>query len=83
MLNLYTQNESLPLKHLHKFFNKPNVPWVQLVWNCHYHNDQLPLGNNKGSFWWKDTLKTLTFYKGMAAATVLNGSTCFFFWDDI
>lgn len=37
-LNLYIQNESLLLKHLHKFFNKIDVPWVQMIWNCHYPN---------------------------------------------
>jgi hypothetical protein len=30
-LNLYTQNQSLLLKHLHKFFNKLDVSWVQLI----------------------------------------------------
>ena len=31
ILNINKQNESLLLKHLHKFFNKDNTPWVQLV----------------------------------------------------
>jgi hypothetical protein len=31
--DLYILNESLLLKHLHKFFNKCDIPWVQLVWN--------------------------------------------------
>jgi hypothetical protein len=29
--DLYIQNESLLLKHLHKFFNKSDIPWVQLI----------------------------------------------------
>jgi len=29
--NLRTQNECLVLKHMDKFFNRVNVPWVQLV----------------------------------------------------
>jgi hypothetical protein len=33
VLDLKTQNESLLMKHLHKFFNKIPVPWVQLVWD--------------------------------------------------
>jgi hypothetical protein len=49
-LNLYTQNESLILKHLHKFFNNLDIPWVQLIWNCHYLNGSLPINNNKSSF---------------------------------
>ena len=41
-LNLYTQNESLLLKHLHKFFNKLDIPSVQLVWNCYYPHAWCP-----------------------------------------
>ena len=32
VLNLRVQNESLLLKHLHKFYNRVDVPWVHLVW---------------------------------------------------
>ena len=31
VLNLRTQNEALLLKHLHKFFNRADVPWVRLI----------------------------------------------------
>jgi hypothetical protein len=37
-LNLNTQNVSLLLKHLHKFYNNLDVPWVQLIWNSYYQN---------------------------------------------
>jgi hypothetical protein len=60
--NLYTQNESLLLKHMHRFFNNLDVPWVQLVWSCHYQNGGLPLNNSRGSFWWRDVLKSLTSF---------------------
>ena len=32
ILDLRTQNEALLLKHLHKFFNRADIPWVHLVW---------------------------------------------------
>lgn len=73
-LNLYTQNECLILKHLHKIFNKSDVPWVHLIWNSYYSNGSLPGTNSKGSFWWRDTLKTLTSFKGMASTSVSDGS---------
>ena len=41
VLNLRTQNEALLLQNLHKFFNKEDIPWVQLVWEKHYQNDKL------------------------------------------
>jgi len=29
------QNEALLLKNLHKFFNKLDLPWVNLIWEKH------------------------------------------------
>jgi hypothetical protein len=34
--NLRLLNEALLIKHLHKFYNKEDVAWVQLVWNICY-----------------------------------------------
>ena len=78
MLNIKTQNEALLLKHLHKFFNKEDVPWVSLVWEKYYGNDRLPSNSRQGSFWWKDVLKLLEKFKGMAKVNVNNGKSCFF-----
>ena len=36
VLNLSIQNEGLLLKHLHKFFNRWDIPWVHLVWERYY-----------------------------------------------
>jgi hypothetical protein len=81
-LNLYTQNQSLLLKHLHKFFNKQDVPWVHLIWSSHYPNGNMPINNRKRSFWWRDICKFLDSFKGMAFVTISDGSTCFF-WSDV
>lgn len=83
VLNLRTHNECLMLKHLDKLFNKASVPWVQLVWDKYYCNGKLPriYNNFRGSFWWTDILKLLETCKGLAMATVSNGSTCFFWLD--
>lgn len=43
VLNLTVQNESLLLKHLHKFYNRVQVPWVQLVWDKYHTRDKLPM----------------------------------------
>jgi hypothetical protein len=42
VLNIKTQNEALLIKHLHKFFNKEDLPWVSLIWECHYSSSNLP-----------------------------------------
>lgn len=83
VLNLQTQNEAFILKHLHKFFNKLPLPWVELIWDKHYRNGKLP--NTlvpKGSFWWRDALKLLDKYKGLASVVVSNGETCLL-WEDL
>ena len=76
ILNLQTHNEALLLKHLHKFFNRENAPWVELIWNKHYTNGKLPNSNRpKGSFWWRDVLKLLDKYKGMSSVLILDGQS--------
>lgn len=43
VLNLHIQNESILLKHLHKFFNRMDIPWVHLIWNTYYAYGRLQL----------------------------------------
>lgn len=81
VLNLQTQNESLLLKNLHKFYNQVNIPWVQLLWACYYSTGTLPMANTrKGSFWWSDSLKLLDQFKGMASVWVNSGTSAFSGW---
>jgi hypothetical protein len=83
VLNLQTQNEALLLKNLHKFFNRHDTPWVHLIWKRHYSNGALPsFSCRQGSFWWKDNLKLLDSFKGLAMANVFDGASCLF-WDDL
>ena len=80
---MQTQDEALLLKNLHKFFNKHDLPWVNLIRERHYNNGSLPsVSQRHGSFWWSDILKLLDSFKGMAMVNVLSGKTCLF-WDDL
>lgn len=36
IINLQVQNTGLLPKHLHNFYNKKDVPWVNLVWATYY-----------------------------------------------
>lgn len=78
ILNLSTQNESLLLKHLHKFFNRASIPWVHLVWSKYYLGNKLPSSEVtfRGSFWWRNLLKLLTKFKGIASVSLRDGFTC-------
>ena len=82
VLNLRTHNEALLLKNLHKFFNRLDLPWVNIVWEKYYSNGSLPFTQKKGSFWWRDVLKLLDSFKGMDMINIQDGRTCLF-WEDL
>jgi hypothetical protein len=42
VIDIEKQNKALLLKNLHKFFNKSDIPWVNLIWDKHYRNGKLP-----------------------------------------
>jgi hypothetical protein len=77
VLQLEIHNEALLMKNVHKFFNKAEVPWVQLVREKHYSNGKLPTHILKGSFWCHDKLRLLQKFKGLASVLVHKGDTCF------
>lgn len=51
VIDIEKQNEALLLKNFHKFFNKEDIPWVQLFWEKHYKNGKLLNHVKKGSLW--------------------------------
>jgi hypothetical protein len=38
------------MKHLHKFFNKADLPWVKMIWELYYSNDLPPTKSKDVSF---------------------------------
>jgi hypothetical protein len=42
VIRLRVHNDALLMKHLHKFYSKVDLPWVQLVWGEYYKNGRLP-----------------------------------------
>jgi hypothetical protein len=36
MINLKSQNLALLMKHLDKFYNRKDTPWVNLIWDTYY-----------------------------------------------
>jgi len=82
VIDLRTQNEALLIKNLHKFFNRVDVPWVHLIGKKYYSNGKLPNHVRRGSFWWRDVLKLLDKFKGLASVNIADGSSCLL-WDDM
>jgi hypothetical protein len=74
VINLELQNKALLMKCLHKFFNRVNIPWVNIIWVTHYSNS-LPSVKPVGSFWWKDILKIQDVFKEIARVEIGNGKT--------
>jgi hypothetical protein len=57
ILDLRAHYTALQVKHLHKFYNKKDIPWVQLTWNAFYSRPISPYHRKKvGSFWWRDII---------------------------
>jgi hypothetical protein len=54
---------------------------VQLIWSNYYRNGHVPGQVKKGSFLWKDNMKLLNCFKGIAQVTVEKGDTVLF-WKD-
>jgi hypothetical protein len=79
---LRAQNEALLIKNLDKFYNREELPWVQLLWTKYYSNGKVPGQSMKGSFWWWSILKLLTTFKGIAEAEAGSWSTILF-WKDV
>ena len=80
VLDLIAQNKALLLKHLHKFFNCHDLPWVKFIYESYYTNRQVDC-RPIGSFWWKSMIKLISIYKSFAKCKVGNGSTILL-WTD-
>jgi hypothetical protein len=81
IINFDKQNDALLIKFLDKVYNKKDIPWVQLIWYAHYpgklpHEEKLA-----GSFWWRDVLRQVDNFRGMAVVTHGRGDTISF-WND-
>ena len=81
IINLHLQNQGLLIKHLHKFFNKEDIPWVSLIWNSYYDGVVPQAMILCGSFWWRDVFKLADSYRAISTATVNQGDSILF-WSD-
>jgi hypothetical protein len=82
VLDLQVQNKALLLKNLHKFYNRHDIPWVNLIWNSYYTSGNLPGRRLEGSFWCKAHLKLIDTFKGMAQCNMGDGKSTLF-WTDL
>ena len=81
ILNLQLQNQALLMKHLNKFYNKEDVPWVSLVWNSYYHERVPHATEICGSFWWKDVAKFMESFVDVSLIKLVIGDSVLL-WND-
>ena len=81
IINFDKQNNALLLKHLHKFYNKVEVPWVQLVWHSYYAEGVPHSQKLCGSFRWHDIMKLDNIYREFSQIMPGDGRS-FLFWSD-
>jgi hypothetical protein len=81
IVDFQKQNAALLIKYLDKFYNHRELPWVNLLWTSHYNNKIPHSSDLCGSFWWKDVLKLVDNFRGVATVKHGNGNT-FLFWRD-
>jgi hypothetical protein len=82
IIDLRAHNVALLMKFLHKFYNRADLPWVDITWTHFYRNSRPPRERkNDGSFWWCDIMSLAPKFLQMAKCTVRSGSSVSF-WHD-
>lgn len=81
-MDINVQNIGLLLKFLHSFYNRKDVPWINLVWSSYYENEVPHAAAPCGSFWWKDVMQLSDIYRGITSVSVGDGRTTLF-WKDL
>jgi hypothetical protein len=62
------------MKHLQKFYNKYDLPWVKMSWELYYSNSLNPARTREVSCWWRDCLKMLLAFKNVLVCDFIHGS---------
>jgi hypothetical protein len=68
---------ALLIKFLDKFYNKLELPWVQLIWHAYDEGNIPHVEDLRGSFWWQDVLKQVDNFRGVKVAKLGRGDTFF------
>jgi hypothetical protein len=80
LVNFKKKNEALLMKYLDKFYNKADIPWVQLIWSS-YFSDSVPHAEKHcGSFWWRDIAKLSDDFRQVSFVRPGNGKSIIFGW---
>lgn len=65
IINVRLHNDALLLKQLSKFYNRADVPWVQLIWFKYYESKVPHAAREMGSFWWKGIFDSILYSEAL------------------
>jgi hypothetical protein len=82
IINLKLQNVALLLKHLHKFYNDFDTPWVKLIKDSYYHESVPHAVIASGSFWWRGFFSLVDVYRTITRCQVGDGRSILL-WSDL
>jgi hypothetical protein len=69
------------MKNLDKFYNRGNIPWVQLIWSSYYEVSVPHTNKLCGSFWWRDIFKLVDDFRAISHVRPGRGDNIIF-WSD-
>ena len=81
VISLSLQNDALLMKHLVKFYNRADSPWVRLVWHKYYAAKVPHASREVGSFWWREIMRLNVLFRGVTKCTLGDGRTASFWFD--
>jgi hypothetical protein len=81
IVNFKKKNDALLMKYLDKFYNRANIPWVNLIRSSYYDTSVPHAGKLCGSFWWRDIFKLVEDYCDVSFVKPSRGDS-FLFWSD-
>lgn len=82
IINLQVQNRALLLKHLDKFYNNADLPWVKLIRDSYYFEAVPHAVVLSGSFWWRSIIQLADDWRGLTKCVVGSGFSVLF-WEDL
>ena len=78
VMDIFTQNKTLLMKNLHNFYNRHDIPWVQLIWDTYYKATIPHAAEPCISFWWREVMQLTPIFRGISSVHVHHGDTNLF-----
>ena len=82
IIDFQKKNDALLLKHLDKFYNNADMPWVKLIRDSYYYDVVPHAVTLSGSFWWRGIIN-LADSSRLITHCKLGTGYSMLFWEDL